>query len=105
MWLTKTALVRNKSSRLFLGTTSEDVEIVFPKLCTAYQSVLLTDDLRLLGTRQKSQRDGTGTRVKTRLHIIMGGLFLPLIGVGEVSDTSGMSQPSLPFKLSFSYFK
>ena len=53
---------------------------------------------------KKSQRDGTGTRVKTRLHIIMGGLFLPLIGVGEVSDTSGMSQPSLPFKLSFSYF-
>lgn len=53
MWLTETALVRNKSSRLFLGTTSEDVEIVFPKLCTAYQSVLLTDDLWLLGTRQK----------------------------------------------------
>ena len=30
------------------------------------------DDLRLLGTRQRSESDDTGTRVKIRLHSIMG---------------------------------
>lgn len=72
MWATETALVRNKSSRLFLRAAREDVESVFPKLCTAYQSVLSRDDLRLLGTRQRSESDDTGTRVKMRLHSIMG---------------------------------
>ena len=42
MWATETALVRNKSSRLFLRAAREDVESVFLKLYTAYQSVLLT---------------------------------------------------------------
>ena len=42
MWATETALVRNKSSRLFLRAARKDVESVSPNLCTAYQSVLLT---------------------------------------------------------------
>lgn len=70
MWATETALVRNKSSRLFLRAARKDVESVSPKLCTAYQSVLLTG--WLLGTRQRSESDDTGTRVKIRLHSIMG---------------------------------
>ena len=41
MWVTETALVRNKSSRLFLRAAKKDVETVFPKFRTAYQSVLL----------------------------------------------------------------
>ena len=56
------------------------------------------DDLRLLGTRQRSESDDTGTRVK------IGGLFLPLIGIGGVSDTSGMSQPSLPIQIVLQLF-